>query len=114
MLTKKPTSMQLSLSMAEASKTLTSSLRTISPDAFRVVSKTDCYGDIHIGENETTFTIGVGPTGYTTAIGKITAIGPDTSEISYTFKGPFWSLMTRDIINSHIIKTFKTFQLNTK
>lgn len=100
---------KLSLSLDEASKRLKTSLMTISSTAIRAFSEIDCYGDVDIGENETTFTIGLGPTGYTTARGKIIAITPETSEISYEFKGPFWQYLVRDSIKTHIKKTFKPF-----
>ena len=101
--------MLLSVSIAEASKILKDSLITISSSAIRVVSDVDCYGNVDIGENETTFVIGQGPTGWTTACGKITAITPETSEISYEFRGPFWQFLVKDSIKTHIIRTFKSY-----
>ena len=103
---------QISLPMAEASMMLKDSLRTISPSAIRAVSEIDCYGDVEIGENEATFVVGLGPTGYTTACGKITALTEKTSEISYMFKGFFWQFLVRDSIKTHIKKIYKPYMLN--
>ncbi len=101
--------LKLSLPMTEAAGILKNSLRTISPDAYRALSFTDYYGNVNIGSNETTFTVGIGSTGFATACGKITGMGPRASEISYDFKGPFWLFLKKDSINSHITKIFKPY-----
>jgi hypothetical protein len=101
--------LKLSISVIEASEILKNSLRTISPDAYRALSSTDYYGNVNIGSNETTFTVGMGSTGFATACGKITSIGQHMSEISYSLKGPFLFFLKRNSINSHIIKTFKPY-----
>jgi len=99
------------MSRTEASKILKDSLRTIAPSAFRMFAPADCYGNVNVGENETTFNIGLGPTSFVTANGKIAEIGPDISEISYNFEGPFFLFLMRYSIDSQIMKIFKAYRL---
>lgn len=97
--------MRLSISLAEATSRLRASLKRIPTSAIKVYSEIDLYGSINSGENETTFTVGRGPTGYTTAEGRITATGENESEISYEFKGV--SFMTRLSVSGHIKRIFR-------
>lgn len=104
---------QLSISRTEASEILKNSLQTISSSAIRALNEVDCYGNVDIGENETTFVIGQGPTGWTTACGRITSAGSHASEVSYEFKSPFWQFTTRSSIRLHIENTFKSYKLSS-
>lgn len=104
--------MRLSIPRVEASKILKDSLRTISPAAFRMFAATDCYGNVNIGDNETTFTIGLGPTGFATVCGRIVEISPKISEIFYNFEGPFFLFLTKFVLVAHILRIFEPYQEN--
>ena len=98
----------LSLSRSEATEKLVCSLKPLSSSAIRLVDDSACYGDVHEGEDETTFTVGFAFSGFTSAAGKIMEIDTGTSEFSYSFKGPFWSFLIRGDINRHFHRVFKS------
>ncbi len=97
----------LSLSRVEATEKLSDRLATISDTAIKTLDSSACYGDIHEKQNETTFVVGLGPTGFTTAQGKIIEISPEQSELSYKFKGIPWAFLIKDALNSRIKEIFK-------
>jgi hypothetical protein len=97
----------LDLDRDDATKILRDSLRVISPTANRVISETDCYGNIEEANNRTSFTIGLGPTGYTRAVGEIVCSGDKESLLYYEFKGFFWSFLVKYVVNQHIKKLFQ-------
>ena len=99
----------LSLSRAEATEKLENSLHKISGGAIKLFDESACYGDVYEEENETTFVIGFGPTGFTTAQGKISGISTEGSKLSYKFKGLPWSFLVRSILDSHLVDTFEGY-----
>ena len=103
----------LSLSRTEATGQLKGSLHGISDSAFKTFDQSACYGDVHVGERETTFVIGFGPTGWTTAQGRIADISPEQSQLSYVFKGLPWSFWVRKILTGHFTETFEGYIINS-
>ncbi len=101
--------LRVSLGQAEATRKLRESLRTISDDALRQTDQIGFYGNIVEGTGETNFTIGIGPTSFTTAKGSIVDDGTSSSEISYVFKGPFWAFLKRTLIEYHIKQVFARY-----
>ena len=99
----------LSLSLTKATDLLESSLRTVSSSAFKALDETACYGNVHERERETTFVIGLGPTGLITAEGSITDFGPEQSQLTYEFKGLPWAFLKKSLLNIHFKKTFESY-----
>ena len=102
----------LSLSRTKATDLLKSSLRTVSSSAFKALDETACYGNVHERERETTFVIGLGPTGLITAEGNITDFGPEQSQLTYEFEGLPWAFLKKSLLNVHFKKTFESYIIN--
>jgi hypothetical protein len=98
--------LRVSLSRVQATAKLRSSLRNVGNSALRVLDPIGCYGNIEEEGDRTVFTIGLGPTGFTTARGEIVGSGPSNSVIQYLFVGPFWGVFDRFSINAHIRDVF--------
>ncbi len=102
----------LSLSRTKATYLLESSFRTVSSCALKALYETACYGNVHEREGETTFVIGLGPTGWVTAEGKITDFGPEQSQLTYELKGLPWAFLKKSLLNVHFKKTFESYIIN--
>ena len=99
----------LSLSRTKATDLLKNSLRTVSDSAFKALDQTACYGNVHEQERETTFVIGLSPTGWLTAEGNITDFGPEQSQLTYEFKGLPWAFLKKSLLSKHFKKTFEGY-----
>jgi hypothetical protein len=102
----------LSLSRTKATDLLKGSLREVSSSAFKALDETACYGNVHEREGETTFVIGLGPTGLITAEGNITDFGPEQSQLTYKFKGLPWAFLKKSLLNIHFKKAFESYIIN--
>jgi hypothetical protein len=102
--------LKVSLSRDQATAELRSSLRDVGNTALRVLDQAGFYGNIMEEGNRTVFTIGLGPTGFTTARGVIVGSGPSDSVIEYSLVGPFWGMFDRFAINAHIRDVFGAFK----
>ena len=102
----------LSLSRTKATDLLKRSLHTVSSSAFKALDETACYGNVYERERETPFVIGLGPSGWTTAQGKITDSGPEQSQLTYEFEGLPWVFLKKSLLKIHFKKSFKSYIIN--
>jgi hypothetical protein len=100
---------KVALSRAQVTAELRSSLCNVGNTALRVLDQAGFYNNMEDGDR-TVFTIGLGPTGFTTAREVIVGNGPSDSVIQYSLFGPFWEGLDRFAINAHIRDVFKTFK----